>query len=188
MSHSTILDKLHLPGLSYESMRAENLTDKNILGDDGEDGLVLKVVEGVLNHVHNETFLLPSFISHNRVKRTPSKSSTSVPMILMPSQSDKECIPSNQLSSIGFVGFILSVVNAGMNIVNNANSNNNDLNNNNNDNNDNNDNINIANLNSGQMNMQMVMAGRSLWTRLKRLLRVERNVKECQARSGAGEV
>merc|ERR1719483_1010449 len=180
MSHSTILDKLHLPGLSYESMRAENLTDKNILGDDGEDGLVLKVVEGVLNHVHNETFLLPSFISHNRVKRTPSKSSTSVPMILMPSQSDKECIPSNQLSSIGFVGFILSVVNAGMNIVNNANSNNNNRNNNNN--------INIANLNSGQMNMQMVMAGRSLWTRLKRLLRVERNVKECQARSGAGEV
>ena len=75
-----------------------------------------------------------------------------------------------------------------MNIVNNANSNNNDRNNNNNDNNDNNDNINIANLNSGQMNMQMVMAGRSLWTRVKRLLRVERNVKECQARSGAGEV
>ena len=123
-------------------------------------------------------------------------------MILMPSQSDKECIPSNQvwlccnnslhislqLSSIGFVGFILSVVNAAMNIVNNANSNNNDRNNNNNDNNDNNDNINIANLNSGQMNMQMVMAGRSLWTRLKHLLRVKRDKKECQARTGTGEV
>ena len=75
-----------------------------------------------------------------------------------------------------------------MNIVNNANSNNNDRNNNNNDNNDNNDNINIANLNSGQMNMQMVMAGRSLWTRLKRLLRVERDATECQARTGPGEV
>merc|ERR1712156_1325268 len=72
-------------------------------------------------------------------------------MILMPRQSDKECIPSNQLYS--------------MNIVNNANSNNNNRNNNNNENNDNNDNINIANLNSQQMNMQFVMAGRGLRTR-----------------------
>ena len=64
-----------------------------------------------------------------------------------------------QLSSIGFVGFILAVINASMNIVNNANSNNNNRNNNNNDNNDNNDNINIANLNTQQMNMQFVMAG-----------------------------
>ena len=47
-----------------------------------------------------------------------------------------------------------------MNIVNNANSNNNNRNNNNNENNDNNDNINIANLNSQQMNMQFVMAGK----------------------------
>ena len=47
-----------------------------------------------------------------------------------------------------------------MSIANNLNSNNNNRNNNNNDNNDNNDNINIANLNSGQMNMNMVMAGR----------------------------
>ena len=46
-----------------------------------------------------------------------------------------------------------------MNIVNNANNNNNNRNNNNNENNDNNDNINIANLNSQQMNMQFVMAG-----------------------------
>ena len=75
-----------------------------------------------------------------------------------------------------------------MNIVNNANSNNNDRNNNNNDNNDNNDNINIANLNSGQMNMQMVMAGRSLWSRLKHLLRVKRDKRECQARTRPGEV
>ena len=64
-----------------------------------------------------------------------------------------------QLSSIGFVGFILAVINASMNIVNNANSNNNNRNNNNNENNDNNDNINIANLNTQQMNMQFVMAG-----------------------------
>merc|ERR1719397_806975 len=79
--------------------------------------------------------------------RAYSKSGSSVPMILMPRQSDKECIPSNQLSSIGFVGFILAVINASMNIVNNANSNNNNRNNNNNENNDNNnDNINIANL------------------------------------------
>merc|ERR1719495_2309493 len=100
----------------------------------------------------------------------------------MPSQSDKECIPSNQLSSIGFVGFILSVVNAAINIVNNANSNNN-----NNDNNDNNDNINIANLNSGQMNMQMVMAGRSLWSRIRRLIRLKRDSSECLTRSGPAE-
>merc|ERR1711953_1628380 len=79
----------------------------------------------------------------DRVKRSRS----SVPMILMPRQSDKECIPSNQLSSIGFVGLILSLINAAMNIANNANSNNNDRNNNN-DNNDNNFNVNIANLNS----------------------------------------
>merc|ERR1712156_1055430 len=96
-------------------------------------------------------------------------------MILMPRQSDKECIPSNQLSSIGFVGFILAVINASMNIVNNANSNNNNRNNNNNENNDNNDNINIANLNSQQMNMQFVMAGRGLRTR--------RSV--CKERNGA---
>merc|ERR1712032_119337 len=83
----------------------------------------------------------------------------------MPRQSDKECIPSNQLSSIGFVGFILAVINASMNIVNNANSNNNNRNNNNNENNDNNDNINIANLNTQQMNMQFVMAGRGLRSR-----------------------
>merc|ERR1712156_246184 len=93
-------------------------------------------------------------------------------MILMPRQSDKECIPSNQLSSIGFVGFILAVINASMNIVNNANSNNNNRNNNNNENNDNN---NIANLNSQQMNMQFVMAGRGLRTR--------RSV--CKERNGA---
>merc|ERR1712032_870942 len=61
----------------------------------------------------------------------------------MPRQSDKECIPSNQLSSIGFVGFILAVINASMNIVN----------------------INIANLNTQQMNMQFVMAGRGLRSR-----------------------
>ena len=67
---------------------------------------------------------------------------SSVPMILIPRQSDKECIPSNQatpthllyrvsyfalqLSSIGFVGLVLSLVNAAMNIAQNVNSNNND--------------------------------------------------------------
>merc|ERR1712192_177350 len=100
--------------------------------------------------------------------RAYSKSGSSVPMILMPRQSDKECIPSNQLSSIGFVGFILAVINASMNIVNNANSNNNNRNNNNN-----NDNINIANLNTQQMNMQFVMAGRGL--RSRRSVCKERN-------------
>merc|ERR1711953_1406161 len=70
----------------------------------------------------------------DRVKRSRS----SVPMILMPRQSDKECIPSNQLSSIGFVGLVLSLLNAAMSLVNNVNSNNNNRNNNNNDNNDNN--------------------------------------------------
>ena len=58
-----------------------------------------------------------------------------------------------------------------MSIVNNVNNNSNNRNNNNNDNNDNNDNINIANLNSDTMNMQMAMSGKSLWTRLKKLLR-----------------
>ena len=66
------------------------------------------------------------------------------------------------MSSIGFLGLIISVINAVMSVANNLNSNNNNRNNNNNDNNDNNDNINIANLNSMQMNMNMVMAGRSL--------------------------
>ena len=112
-------------------------------------------------------------------------------MILIPSQSDKECVPSNQvwgnwhcifvntriyflfsqLSSIGFVGLVLSLINAAMSLVNNANSNNNNRNNNNNDNNDNNNNINIANLNSDTMNMQTAMAGRSLWSQMRRLLR-----------------
>ena len=55
---------------------------------------------------------------------------------------------------------MVSVINAAMSVANNLNSNNNNQNNNNNDNNDNNDNINIANLASGQMNTNMVMAGR----------------------------
>lgn len=97
---------------------------------------------------------------HALMKR--SDYGSSVPMILIPKQSDKECIPSNQLSSIGFLGFIISVVNALISVANNLNSNNNNRNNNNNQNNDNNDNINIANLNSMQMNMNMVMAGRGL--------------------------
>jgi hypothetical protein len=68
-----------------------------------------------------------------------------------------------QLSSIGFLGFVLSVVNAAINVANNLNSNNNNRNNNNNQNNDNNANINIANLNSMQMNMNMALApGRKL--------------------------
>lgn len=100
-----------------------------------------------------------------------SRRSSSVPMILMPSQSDRECIPSNQLSSIGFMGLMISLINAAINMVNNVNNNNNNRNNNNNDNNDNNANINIANLNSDTMNMQTAMAGRSLWSRLKRLMR-----------------
>ena len=63
------------------------------------------------------------------------------------------------------------MINAAMNIVSNANSNNSNRNNDNNDNNDNNNNINIANLNSDTMNMQTAMAGKSLWSRLKRLIR-----------------
>ncbi|XP_023321354.1 FK506-binding protein 6 [Eurytemora carolleeae] len=97
-------------------------------------------------------------------------------MLLIPKQSDKQCIPSNQLSSIGFLGFIVSVINAAMSIANNLNSNNNNRNNNNNDNNDNNDNINIANLNSGQMNMNMVMAGRKRRSLYSSLLRLKRGV------------
>ena len=58
-----------------------------------------------------------------------------------------------------------------MSLVNNVNSNNNNRNNNNNDNNDNNNNINIANLNSDTTNMQTAMAGRSLWSQMRRLLR-----------------
>ena len=58
------------------------------------------------------------------------------------------------------MGFVLSVVNAAMNVANNLNSNNNNRNNNNNQNNDNNANINIANLNSMQMNMNAAMAGK----------------------------
>ena len=83
-------------------------------------------------------------------------------------------ISSSQLSSIGFVGLVLSLINAAMSLVNNANSNNNNRNNNNNDNNDNNNNINIANLNSDTMNMQTAMAGKSLWSQMKRLLRCRR--------------
>ena len=81
---------------------------------------------------------------------------------------------SSQLSSIGFVGLVLSLINAAMSLVNNANSNNNNRNNNNNDNNDNNNNINIANLNSDTMNMQTAMAGKSLWSQMRRLLRCRR--------------
>ena len=67
-----------------------------------------------------------------------------------------------------------------MSLVNNANSNNNNRNNNNNDNNDNNNNINIANLNSDTMNMQTAMAGRSLWSQMRRLLRWKYVIKGCR--------
>ena len=66
------------------------------------------------------------------------------------------------MSSMGYLAFVVSVINSVVNAANNINSNNNNNNNNNNDNNNNNNNVNIQNSNNNQNNMNMVIAGRKI--------------------------
>ena len=71
----------------------------------------------------------------------------------MPSEPDSTvagCVPSNKMSSVGFLAFVVSAMNGVISAVNNINDNNNNNNNNNNDNNQNNNNVNVANLASSQ--------------------------------------
>ena len=83
------------------------------------------------------------------------------PVILMPNSNSPHldpasagCVPSHKVSSIGFLAFVVSVVNGVISATNNMNNNNN--NNNNNDNNQNNVNVNIANLNNDQSSSSSV--------------------------------
>ena len=61
---------------------------------------------------------------------------------------------------MGYLAFVLSVINSVVNAANNINNNDNNNNNNNNDNNNNNNNVNIQNSNNNQNNQNMVTGGR----------------------------
>ncbi|XP_042875889.1 uncharacterized protein LOC122255690 [Penaeus japonicus] len=69
-------------------------------------------------------------------KKKKNPGEEDMPIVLVPEESAAECVSNNQLSSFGFLGFVLNVVNAVINVANNLN--NNDNSNNNNDNNNNN--------------------------------------------------
>ena len=83
-----------------------------------------------------------------------------MPVVFIPEESETECIAENRMSSFGFLGLVLSAMNAVINVANNINNNNNNRNNNNNDNNNNQVNTNIANSMNEQMVMSMAMTGR----------------------------
>jgi len=103
--------------------------------------------------------LLHDHLLLHRAKRSKSKDAS---LIFIPEKGGKQCRPSKSISSIGFLALVTSVVNAVISASNNINNNNNNRNNNNNDLNDNNNNVQVGNLGSMQMNMNMVMAGRQL--------------------------
>ncbi|XP_023321444.1 myb-like protein A [Eurytemora carolleeae] len=84
------------------------------------------------------------------------------PVVFLPDGSSKPCKPSGQMSTFGYLSFILSVVNSVVNAANNINNNNNNNNNNDNNNNNNNNNVNIQNSNNNQNNNNMLMVGRRL--------------------------
>ncbi|KAG7167355.1 WD repeat-containing protein 48 homolog [Homarus americanus] len=105
-----------------------------------------------------------------------------LPVVLVPEEDQAECVSSNQLSSFGFLGFVLNVVNAVINVANN-------INNNDNSNNDNNNNNNNNDLNTNQVqgsqtatntNTAMATAGRRL-SRLKMMRdSVDRHMRRIQ--------
>merc|ERR1719323_958654 len=83
------------------------------------------------------------------------------PVVFLPNSNDgKDCVPSGNMSSFGYLSFVLSLINAVVNAANNVNNNQNNNNNNDNNNNDNNNNVNVANSNLNQNNDNSVTAGR----------------------------
>ena len=48
-----------------------------------------------------------------------------MPVVFLPEESDKQCLPSNRMSAFGFLAFVVQSVNAVVNVANNINSNNN---------------------------------------------------------------
>lgn len=92
-------------------------------------------------------------INNSDISRTRRKKQ---PVVFLPGNTSKPCKPSGQLSSFGYLAFVLSLLNGVVNAANNINNNQNNNNNNNNDNNNNNNNINIANNNNNQNNNNMV--------------------------------
>ena len=75
MIYSALLDKAAwIPRGSFDNEKAFNIYEsKSPDNENNDDGnkLVHKVVNGVLEQAKNESFLLPLFVSNNRVKRTP---------------------------------------------------------------------------------------------------------------------
>ncbi|KAK3862246.1 hypothetical protein Pcinc_031877 [Petrolisthes cinctipes] len=65
-----------------------------------------------------------------------------LPVVLVEEEDGTECVASNHLSTFGFLGFVLNIVNAVINVANNINNNDNSNNDNNNNNNNNDLNIN----------------------------------------------
>ena len=82
------------------------------------------------------------------------------PVVFLPDGSKKACKPSGQMSSMGYLSFVVPVINSVINAANNINNNN--SNNNNNDNNNNKNNVNIQNSNNNLNNTNMVEAGRNI--------------------------
>ena len=78
MIYSALLDKaawkLQIPRVSFDNEGSFNIYESESPDNENNDDdnkLVHKVVNGVLEQAKNESFLLPLFVSNNRVKRTP---------------------------------------------------------------------------------------------------------------------
>merc|ERR1719150_2443428 len=63
-----------------------------------------------------------------------------MPVVFLPEESDLECLPSNRMSSFGFLAFVVQSINAVVNVANNINRERGQIVNRNNNNNDNNNN------------------------------------------------
>nr|XP_027209823.1 adenylate cyclase, terminal-differentiation specific-like [Penaeus vannamei] len=116
-----------------------------------------------------------------------------MPIVLVPEESAAECVSNNQLSSFGFLGFVLNVVNAVINVANNLNNNDNSNNDNDNNNNNNDGNTNQVAITETATNDNppvMAVAGRRVQrlkmmrTALSSHLRNVRKYKTRTRRSG----
>ncbi|KAK4310507.1 hypothetical protein Pmani_017935 [Petrolisthes manimaculis] len=105
-----------------------------------------------------------------------------LPVVLVEEEDGTKCVASSHLSTFGFLGFVLNIVNAVINVANNINNNDNSNNNNNNNNNNNDLNINQAQItqSSTNTNTAMAMAGRRLQHLNQMRTSVHRNLRRLQ--------
>ncbi|XP_063607996.1 probable protein kinase DDB_G0277539 [Penaeus indicus] len=126
-------------------------------------------------------------------KKKKNPGEDDMPIVLVPEESAAECVSNNQLSSFGFLGFVLNVVNAVINVANNLNNNDNSNNDNDNNNNNNDGNTNQVAITETATNDNppvMAIAGRRVQrlkmmrTALSSHLRSVRNYRTRNRRSG----